>query len=224
MILQCPECNARYVVPDRAIGQDGRTVRCAKCAHSWFASLPAPQKDEAPLESLDTVINEVNAKPKPIRKGSNLPVAPIAPVSGFEKFTTIAMLAAAAVIALLYFEPAHLGYNPSKGVALSDVTMVELPGGNDPAVEITGTIVNPTNRPLYVPTMRVTLTDQTGSTLQYWEFSSDNSILEPQKTLPFSTGDMEIRFSSAHRFVVDLGNPLELALRPKAPTVMDKAQ
>lgn len=47
MIIQCPACSTRYVVPDTAIGVDGRTVRCAKCRHSWFQDGPEIEVPDA---------------------------------------------------------------------------------------------------------------------------------------------------------------------------------
>lgn len=52
MIIACPACATRYAVPDDAIGIEGRTVRCAKCRHSWFqegaALETAPARTQPP--------------------------------------------------------------------------------------------------------------------------------------------------------------------------------
>ncbi|MGX7950954.1 zinc-ribbon domain-containing protein [Tsuneonella sp. HG249] len=54
MIIACPACATRYVVPDSAIGAEGRTVRCAKCRHSWFQDGPAFELPEPAVEAPET--------------------------------------------------------------------------------------------------------------------------------------------------------------------------
>jgi predicted Zn finger-like uncharacterized protein len=40
MRLVCPNCDAKYEVPDDAIPEGGRDVQCSSCGHAWFQLRP----------------------------------------------------------------------------------------------------------------------------------------------------------------------------------------
>jgi len=211
MILQCSECKARYLVPDQAIGADGRQVRCAKCSHSWFQK----PSGEPILEDLDKLLDEINARPKPIPKGSNLPKIPLEPATIAQKISTLVLGITAIALVLLMAAPGLFGLPHSKGLVLAEVGIVRVAKDKYTSYQINGKIANMDTRPKPIPTLRVTLVDAEGSSLQFWDFGGDITEIEPGKNVPFATGDLDIRFSKGSRFVVELGNPLELALRRK---------
>ena len=52
MQLICPNCDARYEVPDDAIPEGGRDVQCSSCGHAWFQQRPEAEiaaEEEAAL-------------------------------------------------------------------------------------------------------------------------------------------------------------------------------
>lgn len=74
MIIACPACATRYAVPDSAIGIEGRTVRCAKCRHSWFQDPPA-----AAPSPPSTATPAARAAPAPAPPPSPTPASSPAP-------------------------------------------------------------------------------------------------------------------------------------------------
>ncbi len=68
MRLVCPNCDAKYEVPDDAIPEGGRDVQCSNCGHAWFQLRPEAEiaaEEEAALFG-DDLARPEDAAPEPV--------------------------------------------------------------------------------------------------------------------------------------------------------------
>ena len=122
MILTCPSCDTRYSVDGSKFPAAGRTVRCAKCGHSWHQpgeseavpeaapEIPAeaaPAAAAAPAEAAAPVSGDpFPINPSPTRAFAPTPVAPeraplgpkLAVVAGWAGLIAVVMLIAVSAV------------------------------------------------------------------------------------------------------------------------------
>ncbi len=212
MILTCPSCSAQYFADDKAIGANGRTVRCAACAHSWFAQpeLSLEEKLEAASLSREKVERQ---------RQEHSPAAPsVAPHLAFREKefsrkasgSRLAALTAWGGTAAIFFAlgigavvkrddvvrmfpeassayaMAGLEVNPF-GLEFADVSADRRLDGTVPVLTVSGTILNVSDRPQAVPNVRVDLRDDAGFEVE--------SILVTPEALSVGPGG-EVSFSS----------------------------
>jgi predicted Zn finger-like uncharacterized protein len=58
MLIACPNCSTSYEIDPASLGEAGRTVRCARCKTTWFASKPemaSTGTDEDPASAIGVI-------------------------------------------------------------------------------------------------------------------------------------------------------------------------
>lgn len=215
MILTCPSCATRYLVDPVLFPPEGRTVRCASCAHSWHELPPPdiPKKiDFAPPPVL-----------QPIPKGSNLPVLAEPPRKRSGGIWIFLIFLLAAVLAggwigrarlVEIWPPAGKLYEwlhipveqPARlGLILQNLSSSTALEGGRPVLVITGEVANVIDETRITPKLRVSLRDAERREIKSWEITLPDPEIKARDKVTFSNRypdpppearDLEITFLS----------------------------
>lgn len=212
MILECTECRTRYLVPDSAIGADGRTVRCASCKHSWF---------QGGIPVLDLVARAgVTPVPPPEQPVYAAPPVEIAPPGSYPDYDAFAheppfrprrnparrwtIAACAAGIAMLA-GAGGLFYSGAPGfasqlfrpVAPTPLKLVTKPvdqhtfNGNE-IFAVSGTVLNPTDTRQPIPDIRADLRDAQKRIVFSWMIRPEATTLAPKGQIQFNSAQVNV--------------------------------
>jgi predicted Zn finger-like uncharacterized protein len=217
MILTCPSCDTRYSVDGAKFPAAGRTVRCAKCGHSWHQpgeseavaepappeAAPAPPPTEAPASDPFPINPSPTRAFAPTAVSAAEPRSPMGPklavVAGWAGLIAVVLLIA--VSAVRYRQDIAVIWPQSAGVYSSLGLKVNASGIDFRQVDyrretedgqvvlaVSGMIVNAGSRQLTVPqTVRVTLSDVNNHEVYHWTFKPNATVLGPGQSVPFMT-------------------------------------
>ena len=220
MILNCPACKTRYLVPDTAVGATGRQVRCAACKHSWFQDPPelvVAVNAELPLAT-PVVYPEVAPPPiQPPAWREPDPVAepdydafahapPFKPRTNPTRRWTIAAVGAAILLiagagAIQFFGTPTIAAKLGIPIGQFEVPLLlEVPlkperqtlqNGNE-MIAVVGKIINPTDTSQRVPDILAELRDAQGRVVYSWTISPPKRTISPRATTEFNSAEVNI--------------------------------
>ncbi len=215
MILECPSCNARYLVQIALFAQGGRRVRCAKCKHEWLVNLPTsidiimppdPPKAQEESFSESPFTGQEGIAPPPLPEGEtpNLPAVfdkwrNAKKIARIVSYILFAALVAYSVVKrqdiaksfpILRAAYDTLGFRagPSwDGLVFSDVKSELRYDSGTMKLFVDGIIRNTTSEVQKIPSIKARARGADGSVIQSWSLDPPAATIDPDASVAFHT-------------------------------------
>jgi len=224
VIIICPSCSTQYVIPDGAITQKGRLVKCTKCAHQWLEK--STSSEEIPHKE-DPILNKAADHPVPAIVIAKIPtsfkitaiILSILVISSFLTFNSDIVTKIFPQTKDLY---ARLGIYNSDGWVFNNFTFQKHQTENGLNLIVKGFIKNESTTPKYIPIISIALRDKNKDKLLSHivypaektpdqEGSVVPTILNPGESFAVNTKITNLT-ELAQYLNIDFGNQLELLL------------
>lgn len=231
MIITCPDCTARFVLPERALGEAGKKVRCGKCRHTWFMQPPARSAEDT--DSLRKArlkaARDAAATAEAVASGAKTYLPAIAAKNRIaHEWIVFAFCFVWLIVATFYlFGPnivnkyefpkpfyKKLGIIPTKGMRLYDTEMEKIKQYGRASVSISGVIANESGETRLVPDLMISQVNHDGVIVETELLKSGFPPIEAGGELNYHNivplASAEIAYVS-----VDLGDRIELRRRTR---------
>ncbi len=203
MILTCPICNSRYLVPATHFAAGPRQVRCARCFHTWLGELPKEPASALAAQLLNITPPPLTATPIP--PGSNLPALREKPLHKWYPWIALFGIVILGLFAVWFwldrqeiakmwpvlegtYEKLGLHiYHPGEGLSLQQVRS-ELHGEDGiPMLIVEGKILNETPKTQQIPNLMAVAVGSDGKPMQSWQIDAPAATLNAAETVSFQS-------------------------------------
>ncbi len=224
MILSCEKCSAKYMIPNEAIGSEGRKVKCAKCQHVWMANLAAEEAPQGMISEKNAQKKTANMQSEDSQNKIKLPKIQNTRPHFLLKLLPVFLLLPLILCVFLFFDKplrkikvfnqvySAIGVRDSADFVLSSASLNKVIEEGQNVFYLDLDIVNDSAEERKMPILKIAVLDENFHVIVADMKNFEDKILQPGDKANIKK-KLSNMVSNAKYVSFDIGNPIELYFR-----------